>query len=194
MNLQKINSWNWLKHEYDVVSEEDKSSTTHNTCKNPPGVEYRQKPLLLLYHEMDKLFDTLFNTFDMPPLHPCLPIHRFIDGKISNVYRPNIDISGDEETYQITLDVPGFSESELFIEVKGDVMTINGEKEAKSESKNMQFYRIERNYGSFQRTLSLPDDANVDDIKANLKDGVLKLQIPRCEIERKDVKRISITS
>ena len=112
----------------------------------------------------------------------------------SGIYRPQVDVSGDEKQYEITLDVPGLSEGDLAIEVKGDVLTVRGEKEEKHEQKDKQFYRVERSYGSFLRTLSLPGDANADDILARLKDGVLTLTIPRNPSEQADVKRISISS
>ena len=86
------------------------------------------------------------------------------------------------------------SESDLTIEVKNDVLTIGGHKEDKTEKRDKHYYRVERSSGSFQRTLSLPDDANAEEISADLKNGVLKLSIPRREAAREDVKKISISS
>ncbi len=86
------------------------------------------------------------------------------------------------------------SESDLSIEVKDDMLVIKGQKEAHSENKDKQFYRVERSYGSFQRTLSLPDDANADEINAELDKGVLRLQIPRREsVNKATAKQIPIS-
>jgi HSP20 family protein len=79
------------------------------------------------------------------------------------------------------------AESDLSLEVKDDVLTIKGQKEE-------HYYRVERSYGWFQRTLALPDDAIGDEIKADLDKGVLRLEIPRCEIANQQVKRISINA
>lgn len=113
---------------------------------------------------------------------------------MSTLYWPQIDVSGDDNRYEIELDVPDLSESDISIDVHDDVLTIKGQKEQRSENKDKHFYRVERSYGSFQRTLSLPDDANADEIKAELKKGVLRLEIPRRQVPEKDVKRIPISS
>ncbi|UVW36324.1 Hsp20/alpha crystallin family protein [SAR92 clade bacterium H455] len=111
-----------------------------------------------------------------------------------DIYRPQVDISGDDKQYEIVLDAPGLSEEDLAIEVKDDVLTIKGEKEEKHEQGDKQFYRVERSYGSFQRTLSLPVDATTDGIKAKLTDGVLRLRIPRSQPQQSNVKHIAISS
>lgn len=61
-----------------------------------------------------------------------------------------------------------------------------------SETRDKQYYRVERHYGNFQRSLSLPDDAVVDEVEASLKNGILKLNIPRREGSSREVKRIEI--
>jgi HSP20 family protein len=86
------------------------------------------------------------------------------------------------------------AESDLSLEVKDDVLTIKGQKEAHSKDKDKHYYRVERSYGSFQRTLALPDDAIGDEIKANLDKVVLRLEIPRRETANQQVKRISINA
>ncbi len=106
--------------------------------------------------------------------------------------RPKLNISSDDHNYNISLEVPGLKESDISIEVKNDVLTIQGAVEAEKEDKDRHFYRIERTYGSFQRTLSLPDDANADDIKASMKEGVLNLMIPRIEVADSEVKKIPV--
>ena len=85
-------------------------------------------------------------------------------------------------------------QSDLSLELKDDILVIQGKKETHNENKDKHYYRVEHSYGSFQRTLSLPDDAIADEIKANLDNGVLKLQIPRREGVATDVKRIAIGS
>ena len=185
MNLEKLKPWNWFKHEENSA----KGSTipvTRDQSTGTVGPLSRPGSLLGLHRDIDRWFDDAFRSFSMPSL--------LGDGSMSKLYRPQIDVSADDNHYEIELDVPDMSESDLDIEVKGDVLMIRGQKEDRTEKKDKHFYRVERSCGSFQRTLSLPDDANADEISADLKKGVLRLSIPRRQTATEDVKRISISS
>ena len=198
MNLQKLNPWNWFKHEESGKGGDHQIPVTRAEAGVVAAPVSYPNTLLRLHREMDQLFDGVFNRFGMPSIQSGLgfasPSAYQQSADAANGYRPLIDVSGNETSYAITLDVPGLSESDLSIEVKGDALIIKGEKEESSEHKDKQFYRVERSYGSFQRTLSLPDDADIDAIKASLNKGVLSLIIPRREAADEDVKSISITS
>jgi len=194
MNIEKIHPWNWFKHEAGERGGQKQLPVARDeagalaTVSNPNS-------LLRLHSEMDRLFDDVFNSFGMPAFRSAFPSQRLHSALPAGAFIPQVDIAGDEKQYEITLDVPGLSESDLSVDIKGDVLLIKGQKEEKSEeSKDKQFYRVERSYGSFQRTLSLPDDAIAEEIKASIKDGVLKLEIPRRELVNEDVKRINISS
>lgn len=188
MNLSKLNPWNWFKHEEGNQSEQQ-VPVTRKEAEAAPQVA-GANPLVHLHQEMDRLFDEAFSSFGLPSISS-----RFGNRLgTSGMFRPSIDISGDDKQYEVLLDVPGLKESDLTVEVKGDTLFIKGEKEDTSESKDKHYYRIERSYGSFQRTLALPEDAKASDIQASLKDGVLKLVIPRTEVEPSDVQRIAISS
>ena len=194
MNLQKLNPWNWFKHEESGHQKNPQIPITGGGSGNVPTSYSGADSLFSLHREMDRLFDDVFNSFGMKPIRSGLASSPLLGDNTSNFYQPQIDVSGNEKSYEIMLDVPGLSESDLSIEVKDDVLTIKGQKEVRSESNENQFYRVERSYGSFQRTLSLPDDASAEDMKANLINGVLKLEIPRQEALENDVKRIPISS
>ena len=84
------------------------------------------------------------------------------------------------------------SDSDLSIEVSGDALIIQGREQEESESNDRHFYRIERSYGNFHRTLALPEDSDSDAIRASLKDGVLELTVPRKSMAERDVKKIAI--
>ncbi len=73
-------------------------------------------------------------------------------------------------------------------------MTITGEKKQEKETKEENYYRMERSYGSFQRVLSLPDDIDQDNIQANFKHGVLTITMPRQQVITQKAKPIEITS
>lgn len=186
MDIEKLKPWNWFRHE------EGGNGQAQQVPVKRQGVDTTSagapRSLVRLHDEMDRWFDEAFKSFGMPSLvggvEPRLPAFQ----------RPKIDICGDDNCYQISLDVPGLSEADLSLQVKDDVLIIKGEREERSEDKEKQYYRVERSYGAFQRTLSLPDDANADEIKATLEKGVLKLEIPRRAEAKKDVKQIPISS
>ena len=187
MDLEKLKPWNWFKHE------EGGNGGTQIPLSRETAGQLEQRPggsLMSLHRDMDRWFDEAFRSFGYPGLGPK-PLG---DTKLAGFFRPQIDISGDDNCYEISLDVPGLTESDLSLEVKDDVLTIKGEKEERSEDKDKHYYRVERSYGSFQRTLALPDDANADEIKANLDKGVLRLEIPRRASKSEGAKRISISS
>lgn len=195
MNLQTLNPWNWFKHE-EAAKQHAATPMMQGTDRHEGGATQLNN-LIQLHQQMDKLFDDVFSSFGFPSLGA-----RFADaGMLSDGsnsllggYRPNVDVSGDNTHYHISLDVPGLSESDISIDINKDVLTIRGSKEEKAERDDKHVYRMERRYGSFQRTLSLPSDANADDITAQLKDGVLNLVIGKKDVPPEDVKRIPINS
>ncbi len=208
MNLEKLNPWNWFKHEENSLKDQKQIpiSRTDAESNNLAGLmtnsfspDSSVDSFLRLHRDMERLFDAAWNSFGVPNERISLPLQaqgekpQFSRSALGN-YSPNLDVSGDKEKYDIALDVPGLAESDISIEVSGDILRIKGKKEEKNESKDKQFYRIERHYGSFERTLSLPKDVNTDNISATLKDGILKLAIPRVKTLDPDIKKIAISS
>jgi HSP20 family protein len=184
MNLEKLKPWNWFKHEDDAGSVGQ--TVPVKRAQHSPAAD----SLTRLHDEMDRWFDQLSSSLGLPRLGS-----RPTGGmNLAGVYRPQIDVSGDDKRYQIELDVPGMSESDLSIEVRDDLLVISGEKREDSEDKGKHYYRVERSYGAFQRTLALPDDANADEIDARLEKGVLRLEIPRRESSAQKARRIDIAS
>ncbi len=186
MDLEKLKPWNWFKHEEGASDNSRQVPVNRNQTDvvqaGPTG------SLMRLHEDMDRWFDHAFKSFGLPSL-----ANRF-DSLLPAFRQPKIDISGDDNCYQINLDVPGLSEDDLSLEVRNDVLVIKGQKEDSKEDKEKHYYRVERSYGAFQRTLSLPDDANGEEIRASLDKGVLRLEIPRLAEHKQDVKRIQITS
>jgi HSP20 family protein len=192
MNLEKLKPWNWFKHEESGTDKGSQIPVSRNEAENLP--QAGPGSLMSLHGDMNRWFDDAFKSLGMPSLASNLQPRAMPGISLSNIYRPQIDVSGDSNCYEINLDVPGLTESDLSLEVKDNVLTIKGQKEERSEDKDKHYYRVERSYGSFQRTLALPDDAIGDEIKANLDKGVLRLEIPRRETPNQEVKRISIAS
>ena len=190
MDLEKLKPWNWFKHEEGGNGGQVPVRRDRGETRNVGGAG----SLLRLHDEMDRWFDDAFKSFGMPSMATRSERLGRIEGPLQEFFRPQIDVAGDANGYQVSLDVPGLDESDLSLEVKDDLLLIKGQKEERSEDKDRHYYRMERSYGSFQRTLSLPDDADTAEISANLEKGVLKIEIPRRAAVAEDVKRISISA
>jgi HSP20 family protein len=97
-----------------------------------------------------------------------------------------------DECYKLRYEVPGVSKEDLKIAIDDGVLTIKGElKEEEEEGSDGEHWSM-RSYGCYNTSIMLPDDAKADEIKAELKDGVLYITIPRTEKPKKDVKEIDI--
>lgn len=99
-----------------------------------------------------------------------------------------------EEAYTIAVEVPGVDENDFQVEIANDTLIIRGEKKQEKEEKDKNYYRMERSYGSFQRVLSLPEDADQEGVSANFKNGVLKVSMPRKAAPQAHVRQIEIQS
>src|SRR5512132_1961298 len=105
---------------------------------------------------------------------------------------PPIDLVEAEDRFLLKADLPGLSEGDVNIEVQDGTLTISGERKAEHEEHEKGWYRIERSFGRFSRSLTLPDGVDTDRIAASFEDGVLAVRIPKPE-ERKP-RRIEISS
>lgn len=100
----------------------------------------------------------------------------------SNYFKPQVDIAENENSYMISLAIPGANKEDFNIDLKDDMLTISGKKERKNEEKEgTKYHRVENFYGSFSRSFTLPDNVNRDAIEAEYKDGLLNLTIPKGE-------------
>jgi HSP20 family protein len=125
--------------------------------------------------EIDRVFDAFFGQTDQG--------RRWV---------PPMDLVEAEDHFVLRADLPGLAEGDVNIEVQDGTLTISGERKAEHEQREKGWYRIERSYGSFNRSLTLPDGVDPDRIDASFANGVLELRIPKPE-ERKP-RRISISS
>ncbi len=92
-----------------------------------------------------------------------------------------MNIEETKDAYKISVELPGMEKDDIDIEVKDNVLTISGEKKEERESEEGTFYRRERRFGKFSRSINLPNDINIDDISAEYKNGVLMLTLPKTE-------------
>ncbi|MBI1425604.1 MAG: Hsp20 family protein [Gammaproteobacteria bacterium] len=188
MDMKKLNPWNWFKHE-------EKQDKQEVVPVKPGETLPAQNPfanMMQLHREIDRLFDEAFRGFPSlsMPSWPRLGGEDFVPA-----FHASVNVASDDKQYTITLEAPGMEQKDLSIELKDQALFIKGNKQQETEEKDKHYYRIERQYGSFERVLALPDDANADEISASMKNGVLTVTIPRKELpESASGKRIEIKS
>jgi HSP20 family protein len=102
-------------------------------------------------------------------------------------WAPAVDITEDDQKYVITAELPGTTKDDVHVEVHDNVMTIRGEKRSEREEKKEQSRWVERSYGSFSRSFTLPANAAADRVNASFKDGVLTVELPKVEAAKPKV-------
>ncbi len=106
---------------------------------------------------------------------------------------PAVDIEEQNNTYVVHAEIPGMKKDEIDVEYRDGYLMIRGEKKCEHEDKRKDFHRIERSCGSFQRTFEIPEDIDVQGIRAEYKNGVLDIRLPLLNPDRRRVKRIQIS-
>jgi len=96
-------------------------------------------------------------------------------------WAPTVDISETDGEYQIKAEIPDVKKEDVKVTVEDGVLSIQGERKQEREEKGKRYHRIERSYGSFVRSFSLPDVIDEEKVKAEFKDGVLSLYLPKSE-------------
>jgi HSP20 family protein len=107
----------------------------------------------------------------------------------AGAFVPPVDIYEDEHSIQLKLEVPGIDQKDLDVKVENNVLTVSGERKFEKEEKEENFRRVERRYGSFTRSFTLPNTVNPEDVSADYNDGVLKIRLgKRAEAKPKQIK------
>lgn len=101
------------------------------------------------------------------------------EGLMASAWMPPVDIADDADRISVTAELPGFKEEDVKVELQGDVLTISGERRRESEKKDRDYRRVERSYGQFRRSFTLPASVDRENVKANFSDGLLKLELPK---------------
>lgn len=139
-----------------------------------------------LRREMNRLFDEF--THDFWPERSS----SFWGSQESTSFMPEIDVKETDDTMIVTAELPGMKEDDLDIELTGESLILKGQKRQEHEEKSSEFHRMERRYGSFMRTISLPDEVDRDKVEAEFKDGVLRINLPKTEQGKSHRRRITV--
>ena len=126
------------------------------------------RELNALQGEMNRMFNSFFDD----------------DARQARRWVPAVDLIEREDSLVLKADLPGLREEDVSIEVRDNVLSISGERKSEHEQSENGYYRVERAYGSFSRSLTLPDGIDADKIEASFDSGVLEVKIPKPE-ERK---------
>ncbi len=119
--------------------------------------------------EMNKLFDSFFRG-------------NWQDQETSlSVWTPAVDITEQEDAYRVNVELPGVDKNDVSITLESNILTIRGTKKQEKEEKGKEYHRVERSYGSFHRSFTLPTSVQADKIDAVFKDGILNVTLPKAE-------------
>jgi len=107
----------------------------------------------------------------------------------TSTFAPAVDVYEDEHTITLNIEVPGIDEKDIDVRIENNTMTVHGERKFEKEQKEENFRRVERQYGSFTRSFTLPNTVDVDNIQANYDKGVLRVQLAKkAEAKPKQIK------
>jgi HSP20 family protein len=103
------------------------------------------------------------------------------ENMVQGAWVPPVDIFETGESIVIKAELPGISKEDITLEVKDNTLLIKGEKKFEKEVKEENYHRVERSYGAFQRSFSLPSTVQQDKVKAKVRDGILEVTLPKAE-------------
>jgi len=174
MDWKKIAPWNWFKEEHGA-----------QTATPSPRIHSSHDPIAALRTEMDRLFDDAVRHTYYPRRHG-IPRGFELSGAVASDdsmvthLRPSVDISEGRKAYAVRVELPGVEPDDVSLEVEGEnTLVIRAEKRQDREEEDEGYHWVESTYGTAQRILSLPIDAEVDAVQAKFKNGILRLTIPK---------------
>ena len=140
-------------------------------------------PFVSFRREMDRLMDDFFSGIDLRP-----PSAR------SEVFIPHVDVVDADKEIRVSAELPGMDEKDIEVTLTADTLTIKGEKKEEKEEKGKDYYRSERSFGSFVRTVSLPLTIETDRVSASFSKGVLTVTLPKTKQTLSGTRKIGVTT
>jgi len=141
-----------------------------------------ENPFALFRHDMDTMYEDFLRGFDIEPAWT-----RKMDS-----FTPRVDVTESEKEINVAAELPGIEEKDIDVTVSGNSLTIKGEKKEEKEDKGKDYYRMERSYGSFSRTIPLPVEVETDHASASYKKGILLIKIPKSAKAIEEKKKIPV--
>ena len=119
---------------------------------------------------------------------------RTFGSRLAEWVAPASEASGDDNAYRITIELPGVEEKDIALSAENGIVTLKGEKKTEREEKGETWFFSERQYGAFSRSFRLPPDADEGRVKADLKNGVLTVTVPKAKAEEKTSRQVKINA
>jgi len=129
------------------------------------------------FRELEEMSDRLNRMIS----RPAVPAKNGKEALTVADWTPTVDISETEGEYQIKAEIPEVKKEDVKVTLEDGVLTIQGERKQEKEEKEKKYHRVERSYGSFVRSFTLPDLVDEEKVKAEFKDGILNLHLPKSE-------------
>jgi HSP20 family protein len=172
---------------------EDSSKIPVSTDESAPSGLRPRGPLENLRQGIDRLFDDFGigtwrpsfrgSFFDVDPLRRA---------KAAFSGMPAVDVIETEKGYRVVAELPGMDEKNIEVKIANGRLTIKGEKQEEKEEERQDYYLRERSFGSFERTLPVPDGVELDKVDASFKKGVLTVTLPKTAEAQKAEKKITV--
>jgi HSP20 family protein len=137
------------------------------------------------YREIASLQDRLNRAFGRPEREDEMNLAA---------WAPPVDLAEEKDRILITAELPGFREDEIEIQTENGMLTLRGERKFEKETDGKSYHRVERSYGQFVRSFSLPNNVDREKIKASFSDGLLKVELPKREDAKPRTIKISADS
>ena len=147
------------------------------------SLQREEHPFLTLQQEMNRLFDDFFGGRVLEPFGAL--------GEGWDVFSPQVDVVETDKEIRVSAELPGLDDKDVEVSLSRDVLTISGEKKQEKREKGRDYYRAERSYGSFRRSIPLPAEVDADKVDAVFNKGVLTITLPK-KAEAAGRKRITV--
>jgi HSP20 family protein len=149
------------------------------------------RPFEELRQEIDRLFKDFDRGFWRPFDRSLFATEPLFRRELKWESMP-VDVVESEKAYQITADLPGMDEKDIEVKVVNGALTIKGERQEEKEEKKKDYYLRERNFGSLERSFTIPESVDADKIEASFKKGVLTVMLPKTVEAQKLAKKIEV--
>jgi HSP20 family protein len=133
--------------------------------------------------EFDELFDRMF---DLRRWMKTWPVAAEFE------WRPATDVIETDKEIVLKAELPGVKKEDVSVEIEGDTLTIKGERKEEKEEKGKKIHRVERFYGSFMRSFTLPENVDAKAIAAEMKDGVLEVHLPKTAAPERKATKVEV--
>lgn len=161
------------------------------TAKKMSIHKEEEHPVYSLQREMNRLFEDFFR---MPSFERMGELPGFGSEQTFGDITPRIDMSETDKELLVKVELPGMTEKDMNISLNREMLTISGEKKQEREQTEKGWYRMERQYGSFTRSVPLPYEIETEKVEATFKNGILSVKLPKSSVQQKETKSIPVTT